>query len=243
MSTPFFEVCANSVVSAIAAFKGGANRIELCSELQLGGITSSASTITEVIKSVSIPVHVLIRPRSGNFTYNQFEFEVMKHDIEFALNVGAAGVVFGILNKNHRVDIEKCRELVEIARPMKVTFHRAFDCIFNQIQALEDVIETGADCILTSGGKKTAVAGAINIAKLIKNSKGRIGIMAGSGLNPSNVIGLIKKTGVSMVHASCTVEKNKKNPNALLSVINDSDFYSETSVKKVRDMVRCLNQL
>lgn len=196
------EACTNSVQSTIDAEKGGANRVELCAALYEGGTTPSAATIELACKMVQIPVYVIIRPRGGDFLYTDLEFEVMKHDIIFAKKAGAKGVVIGLLNADGSVDLERTRQLVEIASPMGVTFHRAFDMVNNPFVALDDVIAAGCERILTSGGQNKAFDGREQIAALVKQAAGRISIMAGSGVNVQNVEKLINESGISEVHSS-----------------------------------------
>jgi len=151
MKTYLFELCAESVQAAQAAELGGADRIELCSQLSIGGVTPSEELIAAVIRAVSIPVHVLIRPRGGDFVYSPAEFDQMRRQIDHVKQAGAAGIAIGVLLPDGNVDLERSRELVRHARPLSVTFHRAFDETANLTGALESVIQTGADCLLTSG--------------------------------------------------------------------------------------------
>jgi copper homeostasis protein len=194
------EVCVDSVASALTAERGGADRIELCSSLIEGGVTPSAGLMEIVRRSVSFPMHVMIRPRGGDFFYDEHEFEVMQHDVALAKTLGADGVVFGILDTHGRVDASRTRELVELAHPLSVTFHRAFDMTDDLFRALEDVWSTGADRLLTSGGEQTAVQGIDTIAELVKRAGKRIFIMAGSGIKPENARGLVDRTGVREIH-------------------------------------------
>lgn len=201
-----FEVCANSLQSALAAGQGGADRIELCAQLEAGGITPSIATIKLAVKHLSIPVFVLIRPRSGDFLYDDTDFSVMKEDIAAAKDLGAAGVVIGLLKPNGEIDMERTAELVQLARPLKVTFHRAFDRARDPLAALEAVIKTGAERILTSGQASSALSGIALLKTLVEKAAGRITILAGAGINPENVSEVIDFTGVTEVHASCSVK-------------------------------------
>ena len=202
MASPIvLEVCVDSVASAVASEEGGAQRIELCSNLAEGGVTPSAGLIAMVRKRIAIPLHVLIRPRAGSFCYTRDEFEVMKRDIALAKQVGADCIVCGILDRERRVDVARMREIIALARPLSITFHRAFDASHDLRAALEDVVATGADRILTSGGAQTAETGADTIANLMKVSAGRIGIIACGTIRAGNVASIIEKTGVREVHA------------------------------------------
>lgn len=196
------EICLDSVESARAAQAGGAHRIELCSDLRSGGITPSAGLIAMVRKSVTLRLHVLIRPRPGNFVYSHDEFEVMKRDILLARQLGANGIVLGILQASGMVDVLRTRELVEAALPLPVTFHRAFDAVADFEQALEAVRQTGAVRILTSGGAPDAAAGIAAIARLIEQAGQSLTIMPGGGVRPSNVARILHETKAREVHAS-----------------------------------------
>ena len=196
------EVCVEAVEAAIAAERGGAHRIELCSALLEGGLTPSYGLVLQTLKQLTIPVYVMIRPRGGDFLYSAMEFKIMRQDILQAKSLGAAGVVLGILTADGRIDVERTRELVQLARPMQVTFHRAFDRSANLLQSLEDVIATGADRILTSGGATVVTAGTEQAAAVFRQAAGRIAIMAGSGVNASNVRSIMQRTGILHYHAS-----------------------------------------
>jgi copper homeostasis protein len=190
--------------------RGGAQRVELCSNLAEGGVTPSAGLIAMVRKRVAIATHVLIRPRAGDFCYSADEFEVMKRDIVLAKQLGANGVVLGILDERKRVDIARTRDLVELARPLSVTFNRAIDESSDMLTALEDVVRSGANRILTSGGAPTADAGGGMIADLVKASAGRIGIIACGTIREHNVAEIVTSTGVHEVHArlqTCITER------------------------------------
>lgn len=194
------EICVDSVESAITAESAGADRIELCAALAEGGITPSAGTIASVRYNLSIAVNVLIRPRAGDFLYSDLEYDVMRRDIEICGENGADGVVLGILRAGGTVDTERCAHLIEFARPMNVTFHRAFDMCSDPINGLEDIIKTGAARILTSGQKNTAEEGAELIAKLIEAAGDRIVIMPGAGLTSANIEALAHRTGAMEFH-------------------------------------------
>ena len=196
------EIVAYSYASAKAAAMGGADRIELCENTAEGGTTPSLGTIEAVRRIGGVKLHVMIRPRGGDFLYDKDEFAIMLRDTEVARKAGADGIVIGILKSDATVDVERCRQLVEAAGGMNVTFHRAFDWAIRPLEALEDILKTGCNRILTSGQKPNARAGAERIAELVKASRGRISIMAGGGVNESNVAEIIRLTGVTEVHGS-----------------------------------------
>ena len=181
---------------------GGAARVELCDNLYDGGTTPSAGTIRLARKYLSIGLHVLIRPRGGDFLYNAHEMEIMKDEIQFCKDVGADGVVIGILNADGTIDTERIAELIDLARPMHVTFHRAFDVCRDAGEALEQLIQLKADCLLTSGQKNKASDGVELIAQLVEQAAGRIQIMPGSGVNADNLQWLKKRTAATTFHMS-----------------------------------------
>ena len=195
------EICVDSVNSAVAAERGGAQRIELCSDLLEGGITPSAGLIELVRAKVSIGLQVMIRPRGGDFCYDDDEFEIMQRDIGLAKKLGADGVVFGMIDADGRPDKTRCQKLVNLARPMDVTFHRAFDMSADLKRSLDDVCAVGADRILTSGGQPTALQGLETISALVKAAKGRIAIMPGSGIKSENARRIVEESGVREIHA------------------------------------------
>lgn len=196
------EVVVYNIESAVHAQKGGADRIELCDNPLEGGTTPSFGVIDMVRQSLSIDLYVMIRPRGGDFVYSAYEYHAMKKDIEMCKRASADGVVLGILKPDGTLDKDRCRKLIEFARPMKVTCHRAFDVTPDPYQALEDCIEAGFDRILTSGQEAKAIEGTPLIRQLIQLAKGRIAIMPGSGVRESNVDELVAQTGADEVHLS-----------------------------------------
>jgi copper homeostasis protein len=194
------EVCVDSVDSALAAERGGANRIELCADLREGGTTPTAGTIEVVRSKITLPMHVMIRPRGGDFCYTDDEFEIMRRDILTARQLGANGIVLGILTHEGLVDVPRTRSLVELARPLKVTFHRAFDVCVDLNRSLEDVCSTRADRLLTSGGEAKVEKAVSVIALLAKAGRGRIAIMACGGITAHNAAKIIEQTGVGEIH-------------------------------------------
>jgi copper homeostasis protein len=194
------EICVDSLESAITAERGGADRVELCSDLLEGGITPSSGMIQAVRSKIDIGLFVMIRPRGGDLFYSDSEVEVMSRDILEAKRLGADGVVLGLLTIDGRVDVLRTETLVRLAAPMQVTFHRAIDMAVDIDQACEDIITTGAHRILTSGGKQTAPAGAEQIARLVEASKGRIGIMVGSGIRVHNIVEVAQATGDRVIY-------------------------------------------
>jgi copper homeostasis protein len=191
----------DSLESAIAAERGGATRVELCSDLLEGGITPSAGLIATARKKVSICLHVMIRPRGGDFYYSDDEFDVMRRDVLMAKQLGADGIVFGLLGADANVDVQRTSKLVDLARPLKTTFHRAFDVSADLGRSLDDIVEAGADRILSSGGAETAGTGILMIRSLVEEAKDRVIIMACGGIDDQNVQAVLKTTGVREIHA------------------------------------------
>ncbi len=203
MSNRFaLEICVESVDHAVAAARGGAHRIELCSDLSSGGITPSVGLMQTARRHVHVPIHVLVRPRAGDFCYSDYEFEIMRNDIHAAKQHGMDGVVLGILQESTQVDIERTKTLVELARPLPVTFHRAFDVSGNLDLSLEAVIQTGACRILTSGGQPRATDGLSTLARLVQAAKGRILLMPCGDINSNNVVQIVQTTLAQEFHTS-----------------------------------------
>lgn len=207
MRTMTFELCVETMQACMAARDGGADRIELCSALSEDGLTPSHGLLQEAIAQSGLPVHGLVRPRGGNFVYSDAEIAVMERDILHMRELGAAGVVLGLLNSNGTVDVEATRRLVELARPLKVTFHRAFDVTPSLEDALEDVIATGCDRVLTSGGRSDAMQGAEVLARLVVQAGERIEVALGGGLRLANAAEVALRTGASSFHGSLSVDR------------------------------------
>ena len=193
------EVCAYSLESCLNAQQAGASRVELCSGPGEGGTTPSAGLIAAVREHISIDLYVMIRPRGGDFVYDSNELDVMRRDIDIARSMGANGVVIGVLLPDGTVDVDRTRSLVQHAHPMGVTFHRAFDLTPDPLQALEAIIETGAERVLTSGQQPTAPQGARLLTQLVWQAGNRIEIMAGGGVSADNGP-LLAATGVHALH-------------------------------------------
>jgi copper homeostasis protein len=196
------EICVDSVESAVAAERGGAQRIELCSDLLEGGITPSPGLIERVRRRIGIDVFVMIRPRGGDFFYTDEEYAIMKSDIAHVRTLGANGIVLGVLDRDGHVDVERTRELVEEAHPLPVTFHRAVDVSANLAESLERIIASGAHRVLTSGGRRRAAESTYDISQAIQKTQGRLTVMVGGGLNPENIAAVFRETGATEYHAS-----------------------------------------
>lgn len=194
------EVCVDSVESAIAAQNGGADRVELCDNLMEGGTTPSFGAIEQARKNLEIGLHIIIRPRGGDFLYSDLEFEICKRDIEICKQLGADGVVIGILTANGEIDAERTKALLELARPLSVTFHRAFDVTKDARKSLETLISLGIDRVLTSGQEPTAFEGIDTIAELVGRAGDRIIILGCGSLSKRNVKRFVEKTRVKEIH-------------------------------------------
>jgi copper homeostasis protein len=239
------EVVVYNVESALEAQKGGADRIELCDNPGEGGTTPSVGIIELVRKNLNIEVYVMIRPRGGDFVYTNLEVEAMMRDIDICKELKIEGVVFGILNEEGRIDRERCKKLIEHARPLKVTCHRAFDMTRDAVEALEDCVEAGFDRILTSGRLPSAMEGSGLIRQLVQQAKSRIIMMPGGGINEQNVVDLLEETGVKEIHFSAKLFQPSKNTryNHLISFLdplpNDSGKYvtDAATIKKIKALI------
>ncbi len=234
------EVCANSFESALNAEKAGAHRIELCSELAVGGITPSFGLVKKVVDTLSIPVFVLIRPRSGNFTFSDEEVEIMKRDINMCKELGCAGIVSGVLKQDHSIDIEKTKELIELSKPLAFTFHRAFDWVPDPQVALEQLKALGVNRILTSGQESSAEKG-LNLLQELKSKTGdELNILPGGGIKSENAA-KFKAAGFSEIHVSAsTIETVVSVPKVSM---NSAKFFDETiksysDIKTIKKILR-----
>lgn len=195
------EICCYSLYSCKNAERGGADRIELCGGFLEGGTSPSIGLVKEVLEQINIPVFIMVRPRGGDFCYSEDEILTMIADIEIMKEYKPSGFVFGLLSIDGNIDIENTKRLIKAASPLPITFHRAFDRCINPEKALEELIYLGIQNILTSGQCNFAIDGFDNLSKWVKLAKGRIQIMAGSGVNPLN-IEKIAKTNVDAFHFS-----------------------------------------
>ncbi len=204
------EICVDSPESALAAQHGGADRVELCDNLFEGGTTPSLGSIKTARRLIDIKLHVIIRPRGGDFLYSEIEFETMKLDIETAKSLGADGVVIGLLTADGEIDEARTAELVSLAKPMSVTFHRAFDVCRDPRTALETLIELGVSRVLTSGQQANAVDGALLIAELVRQAEGRIGILACGSIDEANAAQVVAVTGANEFHFTAFEDVSSK---------------------------------
>ena len=235
------EIAANSVASALAAQDGGAGRVELCTALELGGLTPSHAQIALARERLRIPLVVLIRPRAGDFLYGELECETMQRDIETCVALGCDGVVLGVLDADGRVDMPRCRALIAAAGNMGVTFHRAFDLAHDPLASLDTLVALGCERVLTSGAQASAIEGAGLIRQLVELSAGRIAVMPGAGVDAGNIGKLHEITGATEFHASA----KRQHPSAmqwqpaLLKGMQGGELRSD--VEQVRGLAAALN--
>ena len=226
------EICANSYQSALNAQNAGANRIELCSELSVGGITPSHGLLQKIAEKITIPVHVLVRPRSGNFCYSKDEFEQIKKDIKICKDFGFQGIVCAVLHSDNTIDIERTKELVELSKPLSFTFHRAFDCVPNPKKEILNLIDLGVNRVLTSGQKEKAIDGIELLKQLKEITENKIIILPGSGINSENVT-YFKKAGFQEIHTSAS--KKVKNQN---NVFFDKTIQTISDVTIIQEILK-----
>ena len=237
------EICVGDVASAIAAESGGADRAELCDNLAVGGTTPSAGTIAESCRRLGIPVHVLIRPRAGDFVYSEPEIAVMRHDIEIAKALGAAGVVLGVLTPEATIDRDQTAALVDLARPLRITFHKAFDQIPQPLEALDILIALGVERVLTSGGRPTALEGIDTLANLVDRSGDKIAVMAGGRLSTSNLETVIRRSRVSEVHLGSGVSRTLESTMHSQPRDGSETAWNSTDTQRVADVVRLVQSI
>jgi copper homeostasis protein len=231
------EVIGFTIESCLIAQAAGAHRIELCDNPSEGGTTPSYGFIKTARENLSIELYPIIRPRGGDFLYSEIEFEVMKADIQICKNLGCDGVVIGMLNSDGTVDKQRCKQLVDIAQPMGVSFHRAFDRTKDPFKALEDIISIGCERILTSGQKSVATDGVALLNELVKQANGRIIIMPGSGVRSDNIETLVKKTNATEFHTSARTYTDSK-----MEFINESMDEQLTSVTTLSNEIKTIIQ-
>ena len=240
------EVCANGYESALNAQTGGAIRVEFCDNLAEGGTTPSYGQLALAKKNLSIEIWPIIRPRGGDFLCSELEFELMKEDISACKSLNCDGIVIGILKADGTIDKQRCAELIELAKPLPVAFHRAFDMSNNMEQALEDLIELGVVRVLSSGGAKSAITGADKLAELIRLANGRIAIMPGAGIHKDNICTLISATGATQFHASAkslvASKMEFRNAETKMGSIEDEYQYELTSVEQVEALVEVISK-
>jgi copper homeostasis protein len=240
------EICVDSVEGAMAAERGGADRVELCDNLLEGGTTPSAGCIKIARKNIRIGLQVIIRPRGGDFLYSDTEMAVMLEDVQTAKALGADGVVIGCLTAAGDIDVDRTRTLIAAARPLNVTFHRAFDMCRDPKQALEQLVQLGVDRVLTSGQESSVLEGLELICQLRQQAKNRIIVMPGGGLTPQNIARIVQASGVSEVHLSArsSVESRMQHRNTrcfMGGALRPPEFsWKTTSESAVRTVVQSL---
>ena len=241
------EVCVDSACNALVAQSAGAQRIEFCANLSEGGTTPSPAQIEIARKLLNIKLYVIIRPRGGDFLYKDIEFEIMKSDVRFCGKAGCDGVVIGMLLLDGKIDKHRNDELIQIAHQygMGVTFHRAFDRCTDLFEAMETIIESGCERILTSGGYDTAIEGAEIIRQLIEKAGERIVIMPGSGITPENVGDLIQKTGAKEIHGTfrSRFPSSMQYRNEKLSRQDEEYELLLTDAEKIKQVIKRINYI
>lgn len=239
---PLLEIAANSVDSALAAQAGGADRIELCVALEVGGLTPSHAQIAITRERMRTPLYVLIRPRAGDFVYSDAECETMLRDIGTCVALGCDGVVLGVLDADGSVDMARCRALIAAAKDMGVTFHRAIDVSRDPLQALEDIIALGCERVLSSGAQPSAIAGASLLREMVSRATGRIVVMPGAGIDAGNLAALREATGTREFHASAKRALSSAMQHAPEHPLGMEGGEIRTDVDDVRRMVEVLRK-
>ncbi|MCC7466928.1 MAG: copper homeostasis protein CutC [Saprospiraceae bacterium] len=229
-----FEICAVNIQSALAAQEAGAHRIELCSALDVGGLTPSAGLIRAAVRSVNIPVHVLIRPREGDFCYTDEELDIMLEDIQECRQSGAAGVVVGALTPDGSLDLPKMKAMKTAARGLAVTCHRAFDFTADPAGALEQLIELGFTRVSSSGQADNAFEGRFRLKEWVDQSAGRIAVMPGGGINAGNILSVIAFTGAKDVHFTAKARVETQSRKALPGL---ETWHWESSMEGISEMI------
>ena len=243
------EICVDSVQSAMDAQAAGASRVELCSNLAEGGTSAGFGTIKSARENLDIGLNVLLRPRAGDFLYTDLEYEIIRKDLDICGGCGADGIVIGLLRADGKIDLERTARLVEMAHPMSVTFHRAFDMCCDPVQGLEDIISSGADKLLTSGQKNIASEGLVLLKELIIQAGQRLIIIPGSGINEANIADIAQFTGASEFHLSA-----RKVTESLMTfrkeriTMGNAPGYNEftgkvADVDKIKNIIRILKDL
>jgi copper homeostasis protein len=240
MTKLILEIAANSVASALAAQQGGADRIELVSALELGGLTPSHATIALARERLRIPIYVLIRPRAGDFLYTDLECETMQRDIEACKALGCDGIVIGALDADGNVDVARCRALIAAAGSLGVTFHRAFDLTRDPHQALEDVIALGCERVLTSGARASAIQGVNLIAKLVTQAADRLAVMPGAAIDEHNIAAVRAASAAQEFHASAKRVLPSAMRHAALTGSGMDAGELRSDVEKIRALVAAL---
>lgn len=243
-----FEICANSVESCLTAQAGGAQRVELCAGILEGGTTPSYGEIITARELLNIKLHIIIRPRGGDFLYSETEVRIMERDIQLAREAGVDGVVFGCLTKEGDIDIDLTKRLIHASSGLSVTFHRAFDQCRNPLKALEQLIELGCDRILTSGQQPTAEEGIPLLKQLIDQSDNRIIILPGSGINENNIKRIAKETGAREFHFSARETKSSAmqyyNPDIYMGTSPQDEYTRNiTTARRVQNTIQQLDSL
>jgi len=236
------EICCYTVESAELAEEGGADRIELCDNYPEGGTTPSHGAVRLALERLKIPVNVMVRPRGGDFLYTDEEYEIMRRDLQHIRELGANGIVTGFLKADGEIDLDRTREMVGLAHPMEVTFHRAFDMCRDPHTALEELKDTGVSRVLTSGGRPTVTEGSDLLAELVEAAGDDIIVMPGCGVNPETLGPLAEKTGAREYHSAAQAFRKSgmqhRNPNVSMGGIEGVDEYGIVTVNP--ELVRAM---